>query len=1080
MNLKPFHIAFLCAVMIFMAGCSLKKNTAFTRNYQAINTKYNVYFNGYTSYNEGLKAINDANKDNFSVVIPMYPISNHDNAKAASSAMERAIEKSRKAIKQRSIKQKPERNSNKWRDPKYRQWYEQEEFNPELRKAWMLLAQAEFHKGDFLGSVGTFSYIANHYPTDKNLVVACRLWTVRAYAEMDWIYEAEQLLSTIKHSEVKSENTALYASVNADLLLKKKQYKEAIPFLEMALAREKNKQLRQRFNFLLAQLYAQTGDKRKAYDAFTAVLKLNPPYEMDFNARISRAELSSKPISTVRKDLKRMLKNPNNKDYVDKIYFTLGKTYLTRGDTINAIANFKLAAEKSTLNGYDKALSLFTLGDLYYDKRKYIDAHPPYDESSKILTVEDDDYLRVSKRAENLGELVQQHEIVILQDSLQQLAKLSEEEQLTIIHALIERMKAEEAAAAKAALKEQESRALRELNNSSNTLEPNFGRNNTFNNNAQAGWYFYNPNLIRTGKSDFIKKWGNRKLEDNWRRKSKTSAVFAENEQQNEIEIDNDSTAINNLGEINTTSDTYDPEFYLQQIPRTPEALAQSNSDIAAALFAMGMIYRTKIEDLPLAVATFDEFARRFPTDSALVDAYYECYVAKSKLNDSIKAEYYRMKIITEFPSSRYAQALSQPDYFERMKQMYAEQDSIYDMTYQAYLRSDFGIVKSNTENFVTKYPMSVLMPKFLFLNALSIGKTEESDVFEMSLNEIVTHYPASDVSAMAKDILALMRQGKEAQIGTSGGTLLAMRNIQDSIANVDVELQFTTDKTQKHNLLLVANANLEKMNKLLFNVALFNYTKFIIKELDHLVIRPDSTQSILSITNFDSYDEVEWYINSISKNLEIKELIDTMKVEHIIISEHNYALLQTSFTMANYLQFAKQHIENSSKTSLDSQTPPPISMAMRDETVNYDIEQSSESVVAKKEDENVTLYKNLFGYQPNAEHYVAIVVRTGSFNFDKLKTAFDAYNSQNYGMLNLKLSKENVGSQQVVIIGKFADSNIAKSYLMRMVKERTLFAELRSANYRNVLGTQKNLNVMMKNNAMDTYFEFMREFYLK
>jgi Uncharacterized protein involved in chromosome partitioning len=1060
-------------------GCSLNKNTAYTRKYQAINTKYNVYFNGHISYNEGIKAINDANKDNFSAIIPMYPISKHENAGVATASMERTIEKSRKAIKQRSIKQKPKRNSSKSRDPKYRQWYAQEEFNPELHKAWMLLAKAEFHKGDFLGSIGTFSYIINHYSTDKNLITACQLWIVRAYAEMDWIYEAEQMLSTIKHSDIKRENTALFASVNADLLVKKKQYSEAIPFLEMALEREKDKKLKQRFNFLLAQLYVQTGENTKAYNAFSAVLKLNPPYQMDFNARIYRAELDAKNVTSVRKDLRRMLKNPNNKDYIDKIYFTLGKTYLHHGDTIQAIENFKLAAEKSTLNGYDKALALFTLGDLHYDDKKYVLAHPPYDESSKILTTEDSDYERVSKRAEMLGELVQQHEIVTLQDSLQHLATLSEEEQLKIVTDLIARMEAEEEAAARAAQEEQEINELRALNNNNNnTLEPNFGRNN-INTNQKAEWYFYNSSLMQSGKSAFIKAWGNRKLEDNWRRQSKSSAIFAENEQDTEFtEMTADSTNMDTSAVINATSGTKDPQFYLQQIPKTPEDIEQSNKDIASALFNMGMIFRTKIEDLPMAVSTFEELARRFPADSILVDAYYECYVAESKLNDSVKAEYYRLKIVREFPSTRYAQALSQPDYFERMKQMYVEQDSIYDASYKAYLRSDFSTVKQNTANFTTKHPISPLVPKFLFINALSIGKTEVSDAFENSLNDIVTLYPESDVSAMSKDILALMRQGREAQIGTSSGTLLAMRNVRDSVEYADSTSIFSIDKTLKHRLILTAQAKLDNMHKLLFNIASFNFTKFIIKDFDLVVTKPDSTHSILDITNFDSYYEAEWYINSIDKDLEIKALIDTMEIKHLIISEHNYNLLGKSFTMDEYLQFAGLYVEDKSDTAHNAEIIPPKSMAMRNDSVDYDFEPIKG--IAAMEEENVELYKGLFGYQPNAEHHVAIIVRSGNFNFEKLQAAFDAYNSQNYGMLNLKLSKEDIGNQQVIIIGKFADADIAKSYLMRMVKERALFNDLRNATYRNVLGTQKNLNIMMNNNAVDTYFEFMREFYLK
>lgn len=89
-------------------------------------------------------------------------------------------------------------------------------------------------------------------------------------------------------------------------------------------------------------------------------------------------------------------------------------------------------------------------------------------------------------------------------------------------------------------------------------------------------------------------------------------------------------------------------------------------------------------------------------------------------------------------------------------------------------------------------------------------------------------------------------------------------------------------------------------------------------------------------------------------------------------------------------------------------------------------------------------------------------------------------YNSQNYSMLNLKLNKEDVAKMQIIIIGPFANADLAKSYLIRMVKERSLFDHLKGTDYRNLLGSQKNLNIMLQQNAMSTYFEFMQQYYLK
>ncbi|MDR2840849.1 MAG: hypothetical protein LBV75_06240 [Paludibacter sp.] len=1121
------HTTIVICVLVALCGCSLKKNTAYSRNYQAVNTRFNVYFNGQVNYDEGMKMIFDANKDNFSAVIPMYPISKHENARAATGKMDVSIEKSRKAIKLRSIKQKPVRNSKKWKDEKYKHWYEQEEFNPEMWKAWIMLGQSEFHKADFLGSVGTFTYIANHYSTNSDVVNLSRMWMVRAYAEMDWIYEAEQMLSNIKQDNISRRQSGMYAAVNADLLLKKKQYVEAIPFLEIALKHEKDRRLRQRFNFLLAQLYTQTGDKTKAYQCYSTLIKMNPAYEMDFNARIYRAELGTKKIEAVRKDLKRMLKNSNNKDYLDKIYFTLGKTYLQTNDTAKAIENFNLSIEKSTLAGYDKALTLITLGDLYYNTRRYAQAQPCYDQASKILTVTDDNYFLVQKRAETLGELVVEQEIVMLQDSLQILADLSPEEQLAIVNQHIKDLIAAEAAAAKAAEEEAEIRALTDLNSgeSSNSLTPNFDRPAaTVGAGANANWYFYNANLMSSGKRDFVKKWGSRKLEDNWRRTSKSSPLFANDDNAENPTPESAETLADSTVQTPVATDSKDPQFYLQQIPKTAAEREQSNKLIADALYAMGGIYKEKIEDIPMAIETFEEFARRFPDDPRRVDAYYHSYIAASKVGDSIRADNFRQQILSDFPTSRYADALSHPDFFERMKRMYQQQDSLYNDTYQAYLKSNFEKVKTSAAEFENNYPLSVLLPKFQFLNALSIGKTDSAAVFKTTLDDLITKYPTSDVSAMAKDILALMNQGLESQRGSSGGTLLALRSAQDSVMLAEDEtFRLTADKDQKYRLMLLAKADEAVVNKLLFNIASFNFTRFIIKDFDLLVTKSDSLNRTLFVSNFDNYSEVLWYNSSIKNDTSIYNLVERYEIELLPVSEHNFALIGNIFSLDDYRKFYAENIKTADSKKATQTIALPETMAMREDTVvaNKEVKDNKEVTEVKDNKEvrevkevkdnkdnkevrevkdnkevtgnnapasvqtpapepNAPLYKNLFAITPNAPHFVAIVVLSGDFSFDNFNTALKTYNTDNYSMLNLNANLEKVGNQQIIIIGSFADSNSAKSYLQRIVKERAVFAALSKANYRNLLGTQNNLNIMMQKNEMNTYFDFMREYYLK
>lgn len=1140
---KHFSYSILFALLIVLvSGCSTKKNTWVTRAYQATNTRFNVYFNGYVSYNEGLKNILKANKEDYSGVIPMYPISRHSNATTATSDMDRTIEKCRKAIKLHSIKVKPEKNLKKMNSPEYKLFYNQEEFNPAMKEAWLLLAKAEFHKADFLGAAGTFSYIARHYSTDKDVVAVCQLWIARAYGEMGWIYEAEQVLSKVEQDNLKHSNIGLLASVSADLLLKKHQYKEAIPFLELALSKEDDKDMQQRFGYLLAQLYQLTNDNKAAYDAYSKVIKLNPPYEMDFNARISRAQLNTENVYKVRKELRSMLKNPNNKEYLDQLYYALGNTYLNHGDTLQAIDNYKLSVDTSSTKGINKAVTLIKLADLYYQKREYVSAQPCYDEAAKIITNEHEDYARVTKRAETLSELVVQNDIVVLQDSLQELSTLSESKRLEVVNKIIAKLVADEKLAAEKLLKENEAR------NRNGAIDDNLALMAPIGANSQGGWYFYNPEIMRAGQTEFIRRWGKRKLEDNWRRTNKATSLFAdENANAEVVAAPGDTTAVQS--KTTELSEVKNPQFYLRQIPITPAQLAKSNAEIATALFSMGEIYKDKIEDYPMAISTFNEFIRRFGTDKRVPDAYFYLYMIQTKQGNLAEAERCRTKLMTDYPNTKYSQILSQPDYSARIERMYHEQDSVYALTYKAYNASDFETVFQNVAYIQKNYPLATLMPKFLFLNALSVGKKDTQEKFRSALESLITNYPESDVSAMAKDILALMKQGQEAKKGTSSGTLLARRDETTKAEIADVaKMKFSTDKLTRHRLLLISSTSLENMHKLQYNVASFNFSRFMIKDFDLVINKLDTVRNSLSVTNFESYDEVSWYLNSIATDATISKMFADFQVQRVIISEENFGLLKNTYSLEDYLAFQSAPVpvkpatavpgkstkktEVTIKEPISKQAAPPIvkqedkkaekPLAITDtkafetkptesKTVEKQLDKTDDKLVKKPDgnvaqqtqtskpettakpvtqptvtpapqpkQDDVPLFKGLFAYRANEPHFIALYVLNGPVDFEKIKTAFDAYNAKNYSVMNLKVSLEKVDKLQIIIIGSFADASVAKSYLLRMVKEKTLFEGLKGANYRNLLGSQKNLNTVIQQNALNTYFEFMQEYYLK
>ena len=899
--MKLHNYAILLVLASCLIACSTKKNTALSRGFHQMQTKYNIYHNGAISFLEGEQAIIDANKDDFSSVINLYPVSNHEAAQAATSQMDLTIEKCRKCIKLHSIKARPKVNYDKKRNnPKYAAWLEQEEFNNQMDNAWMMLAKAEFHKGEFLGSISTFNYIIRHYAKDADIVAQCQLWTARAYAEMGWLYEAEDVLNKVQVDNLSRKHAPLYAAVSADIKLKTKQYKEAIPFVKLALPEEKRNMYRPRFQFVLGQLYQLQGDRKQAKSAYEKVIKMQPSNEMDFNARLRIAELNDSPKDAI-KLLSKMAKLDKNKDLLDQIYGAIGSVYLAQKDTTKALEYYTKAIEGSTQNGLDKAHILVLAGDIYYEQRDYIKASPCYKEATQILSADSEQYARIQRRSETLDELVVEYSVVQLQDSLQALSKLSEAEQRVVVDSIIARLiRAEEQA------KEKEEQAARDAANGVGPRSVN--TSNMLGGGAQSrDWYFYNPQLLRSGQQTFRTQWGNRPLEDDWRRLSKAMSSSAYGDDTTDEELPTDSLAAEGGEQAAMETDEHKPEYYLQQIPKTEADIIQSNELIAAALYNMVYIYRDRVGDQALSDETFREFCKRFPNHELLVDLYYMQYLTALKTNDMLAAEQYRQDIIRLFPGTNEAYIVSQPDYFNKLRRMSVEQDSLYEQTYTAYSQNQFTVVKENKTYAETNYPLSPLMPRFLFLNAIAVAKTDGQDAFVIQLQDMVTRYPDSELASMAKDMLALMGQGAESQVGDIS-SLQAKRNAEPTQETTDsVEVTFDPTRNTPAMLLLVINQDEQQLNQLLYDIALFNFSQFMIKDFDlkqEFLFAKD--QSAVIVSGFEKLDEAEWYHNLLTKNAEISQKLIANNAQVISITQTNYEILNKHFSLPDYLQWLK------------------------------------------------------------------------------------------------------------------------------------------------------------------------------
>ena len=853
---------------MMVTGCSTQKNTWATRSFHQTKVKYNIFHNGNIAYEEGLKAIRDANTDDYSRVLNLYPVSNHQAASSAASQMDKTIEKCRKCIKLHSIKAKPKRDPKKANDPKYKLWLQSEEFNACMDMAWMRLGEAEFHKADFLGAVSTFNYIIRHYQNDPDIIAQCQLWIARAYAEMGWQYEAEDMLNRVQIDALSRKHARLYSAVKADVLLKGEHYHEAIPFVKIAIPYEKRKIYRPRFAYVLGQLYEKEGKRDEAIQAYKQVIRLAPPNEMDFNARIRMAELEGK--GAIRK-LKTMTKQSKHKDRLDQIYGTIGNIYLASRDTAKALEMYETAIKESTQAGTTKAAILVRAGDIYFEQRAYVPAQPCYREAVTIFTAETyKDFGRIQKRSEVLDELIVSYTQAQLQDSLQRLSQMPEEQQRAIVDKIIaDLIEVEKQDSIKAVEDARELARGDEGSRSVNTA-------NMLGGGAQSGeWYFYNPQLIKQGQQEWRKRWGNRPLEDNWRRKNKQ--VVINDEMSASLNDENDAAlGADSIGMDSTMvsapileTDIHKPEYYLQQIPRTEEDLAVSDSLWREALVALYYIYLDRLEDEPQAEETLRLLEQKWGTHAS-VQAIHEDQQLRALRHDTA--------------------------YIARMQRMLAAQDSLFVVTYDAYAHGRYAEVKSIVRNRKTEMINDhwSLAPRFLFLNAIAVARTEGQEPFVAALQELVDNYGSSELGSMSKDMLAMMGQGMESQKGGSTSDLAELRNQTEAPDAADDEAskqEWSDDRKQSSVVVLILPTNDEQaLNELQYEIALFNFSQFLIRDFELQKMPVWGEVAALRISGFTDLDEAEWWIGLLQQNEEMQSVLQGIQIK--AVTEVNLPLI--------------------------------------------------------------------------------------------------------------------------------------------------------------------------------------------
>ncbi len=900
LDLKKRNITILLLLSLIMisAACSVEKNTSTSRIYHNMTLKYNIYFNGNEAYKRGINRINSQNADNYNEILSVFVDSKEDLAGSASGEMDKAIQKSSKGIKIHSITKKPAVKKAGSMSKKEKEFYERNEFNNWIDDCYLLMGKSHFIKRDYLQARQNFDYVVRQYPTLDSRHIA-NLYLARTFSESGNYKSAKETLDFIEaQKDLPKKFSGLFSAIYADYFIKQKQYEDAIPKLLKAIENTKNKKERLRYNYVLAQLYEYNNNLAKASQMYEQVAKKNSSYEMEFNAKINMAKCfvdQGKNSKDIRKTLRKMLKDDKNIEYLDQVYYAIAEIDFRAGNKEAAVSNYKLSSESSVGNDYQKALSCLKLGEIYFARSDYPNAQIYYDTCMAFLPVTYDKYSEVKKNSTNLNELVSFTSVVEFEDSVQALALMPDKDRNKIIDEII------------ADLLEQE-RILREQEQQQNVNSMLFDQqrgNGTNNVNAPSGgnWYFYNPSQLSFGKNEFTKKWGSRKNEDNWRRKNKAVSDFAESGS----DVANADSAAGNLKpRLNNTKDR---AYYLQDIPLTDSAMAESHLKIIEALFNVGRIYKERFSDYPRAILAYEDLNKRYPNNEYLLLSYYNLYLLNKIVGNDSGMEKYKSLIIANYPTTNYAKLLQNPNYVQELETKRRLDEQLYMDTYDNYMQAKYSKVNADATKFIAENPDNKLVPNFEFMKVLCVGRSSDINKFKTELVSFMQKYPDDELAGAAQNILeyfgttdidaliAELQQRPEV-------ITVENKNPNDSVSKILPTEAYTFDEMAEHFYVIYVKTEDVDIKRLSFEIRNFNIFNFSMRTFNVVNTSFDANYEFVTVKTFKNQRQSTNYSKMIANSEDVFSKLKNVNYKIFVISSDNFTKLKKNKNINEYLRF--------------------------------------------------------------------------------------------------------------------------------------------------------------------------------
>jgi tetratricopeptide (TPR) repeat protein len=450
--------------------------------------------------------------------------------------------------------------------------------------------------------------------------------------------------------------------------------------------------------------------------------------------------------------------------------------------------------------------------------------------------------------------------LIAREDSLQKVAKMDSIKRDEFIKAIIAKVIADEQA---------------ELNSGYQNYGDQFNRGDYNQNNLKGKWYFYNPQALSVGKSEFQKIWGKRVLEDHWRRKNKT--IINDGFEDDEI----------NGQDSGRISDNKKPEFYLQDLPLSDSLMEISNQKIAKAYFDAGVIYERQLKDYDEAIKSYEGLIKRFPENDLVIEAIFNMYLLYfNVLKNTSLAEKNRRLILDNYPTGKYAKILSDPNYLTTLKQNKDKIDKIYEEAYRLNKEKKYPEVLSKIDEAYKITDQNHLDPKFMYLKSQALGNLGLIEEMENCLNDLVQKFPKEDITPLAQGTLDLLKSGK-----------------------YDPDY-FQYQRDSVYYLAWSFNPKDTLNNYLKYFLTTFNAKTFQKENYKTELVELEKETNIILVKKFRDESFVNEYINKLKENDQFIKL-SSRGVKPFIISYTNYQKLVKLPIIEKYMIFYNRYYQN-------------------------------------------------------------------------------------------------------------------------------------------------------------------------